>query len=194
LHRRRGHRSSTCREAEKGSCMPFSCHYPSRARRGGGAKTSPGREKHCSYCSHTPGRALVWVDEAPFLEASVATLDPPPPAVSSPSSPSILRPDVSLFTAEDRRRKRKEVREKSACMALAWLGWLVTTAEGFEVYQRSYRRPTSVPSRNLREHLSIIPLLECRGPLWLAVGAQGGTERRREAPCVALPGTYQVDG
>ena len=94
--------------------MPFHVIHPSHARRGGGAKTSPRREKHCSYCSHTPGRALVWVEEAPFLETSVATLDSPPPAVSSPSSPSILRPDVSLFAAEDKRRKRKEVREKSA--------------------------------------------------------------------------------
>ncbi|PMD56414.1 uncharacterized protein K444DRAFT_63375 [Hyaloscypha bicolor E] len=157
----------------------------------GEAQRPPREEKkHCSYCSHTPGRALVWVDEAPFLEASVATLDSPPPAVSSPSSPSILRPDVSLFTAEDRRRKRKEVCEKSACMVLAWLGWLVTTAEGFEVYQRSYRRPTSVPSRNLREHLSIIPLLEqwsaavpC-GWRWELKGERREVEKRPALRCL----------
>ena len=190
MHRRRGHRSSTCREAEKGSCMPFHVIIPA-ALVAGEAQRPPREEKSTVRTVATlPAELLYGLTKLPSSKPALPLSTRHRLLWSSPSSPSILRPDVSLFTAEDRRRKRKEVREKSACMALAWLGWLVTTAEGFEVYQRSYRRPTSVPSRNLREHLSIIPLLEqwsaavpC-GWRWELKGERREVEKRPALRCL----------
>lgn len=190
MHRRRGHRSSTCREAEKGSCMPFHVIIPA-ALVAGEAQRPPREEKSTVRTVATlPAELLYGLTKLPSSK----------PALPLSTRHRLLCPVLPVLPSYGPMFHFSQLKteggnaRKSARRVCAWLGWLVTTAEGFEVYQRSYRRPTSVPSRNLREHLSIIPLLECRGPLWLAVGARGGTERSREAPCVALPGTYQVDG
>ena len=130
--------------------------------------------------------------------ATVAAVDSPPRPVPTPRH--LTAGCVSLHPAEERRRKQR----KSERSVHAWLGALVTTAESFDVYRRSYSCPTSVPSRNSREHWSINSTAVVPRPLG-SEGSRGNRkkgrtgegeeERSREGACPSLSGARgDLDG